>query len=95
MKTWQKIKLKDNIKDISQKLEQKYKVMGNMKENKEKKISPEGSILDKQQAVQKERMRQKRIEGNYQSNHSKNAKTKGYQFSEQESLLNVRKMNEN
>lgn len=48
MKTWQKIKLKDNIKDISQKLEQKYKVMGNMKENKEKKISPGGPILDKQ-----------------------------------------------
>lgn len=48
MKTWQKIKLKDNIKDISQKLEQKYNVMGNMKENKEKKISVRGPILDKQ-----------------------------------------------
>lgn len=28
MKTWQKIKLKDNIKDISQKLEQKIQSYG-------------------------------------------------------------------
>ena len=33
MKSWQKIKLEDSVKETSQKLEQKYKVTRKMREN--------------------------------------------------------------
>ena len=33
MKSWQKIKLEDSVKETSQKLEQKYKVRRKMREN--------------------------------------------------------------
>lgn len=47
IKTWQKTKLEDNSKEISQKLEKKYRVIENMKEHQEERLSAGGSTFDK------------------------------------------------